>query len=82
MKRLAAQLREARESLVQWHDGNGVNHLKQALIKYIELDDADNESLFLVIAGLLGLSSLERKRLLKARERKMGGHSLWGQFGF
>ena len=82
MKRLASQLREAREALNQWQDGNGVDHLKQALVKYIELDDTDNESLFLVIAGLLGLSPAERKRLLEARERKMGGQSLWGQLGF
>ena len=48
------------------------------LIKYIEMPEDQNDAAFQVITALLGLSSQERVRLQRARERKLARNSVLG----
>ena len=79
MHEAQAQLREARASLAGAHTTEGMDHLRTILLKYIEMDEAENGSLFLVLMRLLDYSEAERKRMKYARDRRAARSSLWGR---
>ena len=76
---MQAQLRESRASIDQMQTGQALDHLKQVMAKFIEMDDEKNEPMFQVILTILSYTNAERKALQQARQRKLAGRSLWGQ---
>ena len=80
LRQVQMQLRDARTSLEGAHTAAGMAHLKQVLCKYIELDEESNDAVFKVLVTLLGYSAADRKRMERARERRLVGRSsLWGR---
>lgn len=67
---LQSQLRDARTSLDGAHTTAGMEHLKQVLGKYIEMDESQNAAIFKVLMTLLGYTEQERRRMEAARERR------------
>ena len=62
------------------HTAGGLDHLKQIFKRYIEMDEADNESLFKVLVTMLDYPPHERRTMMAARERRVGRRSsIWGR---
>ena len=70
LKQLQGQLRDARQAVGEAQAAAGLDHLKAAVTKYIEMDDSENEPFFRVICTFLAFDEKERRRLARVRADK------------
>ena len=70
LKQLPGQLRDARQAVGEAQAAAGLDHLKAAVTKYIEMDDSENEPFFRVICTFLAFDEKERRRLARVRADK------------